>query len=141
MPPNLLSKHKHTEIQVTTTSYEDEAVCAGGSTLRSDENCENYALAAKMNVVGKKEGRTSSYMRGNVETKMIIRWTPFGRKDESRRDLIDLVLHCAVTAVGGFNVNIANHKALKQRRYDTVLYFVHEVTCWSATSWMMWNSE
>ena len=28
----------------------------GGSSLRSDENCENYALAAKMNVIGKKKG-------------------------------------------------------------------------------------
>ena len=52
LPPNLSSKD--TEIQVTTTLYEDVSVCAGGSTLWSDENCENYALGAKMNVMGKR---------------------------------------------------------------------------------------
>ena len=54
MPPNLFSKD--TDIQVTTTLYEDVSVCAGGSTIWSDKNCENYALAAKMNVAGKKKG-------------------------------------------------------------------------------------
>ena len=54
MSPSLFSKD--TEVQVATTLYEDVSVFAGGSTLRSDENCENYALAAKMNVIGKKKG-------------------------------------------------------------------------------------
>ena len=52
MPPNLFSKDKET--QVTTTLYEDVLVCVEGSTLRPDENCENYALAVKMNVIGKR---------------------------------------------------------------------------------------
>ena len=53
MPPNLFSKD--TDIQVTTRCMR-MSVCAGGSTLQPDENCENYALAAKMNVIGKKKG-------------------------------------------------------------------------------------
>ena len=52
MPPNFFSKD--TEIQVRATLYEDVSVCVGGSTLRPDENCENYALAAKRNVTGKR---------------------------------------------------------------------------------------
>ena len=54
IPPTLFSKD--TAIQVTTASYEDMSVCARGSTLRFDENCENNALAAKRSVVGKKKG-------------------------------------------------------------------------------------
>ena len=60
MPPNLFGKD--TEIQVTATLYEDVSVCAGGSTLQSDENCENYALAAKMNVTGKRREDKKFYV-------------------------------------------------------------------------------
>ena len=42
-PPNLFSKD--TKIQIMTTLYEE--VRASGSTLQSDENCENYSLAVR----------------------------------------------------------------------------------------------
>ena len=32
-----------------TTLYEEVWVCASGLTIRSDESCEKYALAAKKN--------------------------------------------------------------------------------------------
>ena len=57
------------------------------STLRCDENCENYALATKRNDCNfeKQVGQTSGYS-GNVETKMDTLWQEGG----SRRYLIEI---------------------------------------------------